>query len=1290
MTNPYKRRFLFFWGTSMALLICVAMSSNVDWARPRFEEMLSKNLGRKVALGRLSWNFTFNGLAISTSRLEILDLDGHSPFLKAGHSEMGLAFSHLLQHELVLQHIVLFKPEIWTVRMSAERWNYSDLFDSFVTTKFINAYDGTVHVRDHSQLAHIIPSYDFQHVQLRFVNSRFRHAWPFFLSGELRHDNYTSTVSLSALGSGPNKDWKLNHYKFTVTGKKLNASDIASLIRFNTPVSGVIDLDATGSGSWDSGFTGVAYTNVGNLKFTGPEFIQLPDINTKLATQFSWNDGTINLNNETSHLFLSRNGSLEKPAYGGKLSVKQVALNQIISWLPVKWPFSRPSNSLPETSSSINGQLEVKPDHSVAVSGLTFSSGKSKISADGLLNAPTSGSNFKLSGQNVELADLGDAQLNLGLSTHNHSNTTSKLKLVGKVNFTASIKGNGFGQNAGVSFLDAALLNDSIKTKDLQLQNLTGSVQYENHCLTFHDLSGTVHGDNLKLNGTVQYGARHPNCNLDLSANKINLADLAAIFRLLNLDVPILQKGVLTGTTQDLDIKVRGSNIQVAFTPDLIHYLPAKAAHPADVSGGKILYSNDSIEMKSVDLLLKAGRLQISGVISGLDTDPTLEWCRFRTKNADVSELSSLLSGPFIPTSVRQDFKSYLSLVDLNSLHGKLSLNMALRKITKLNDYNVAGFISFGATSGRLNCFNSMEFSNFWGTVLASEQQLALQDLHGTAGVSPFHLSGTISNYRKPEASWQIDGDSFLALDDALHFLPSNIESKFKATGAFHFRTHLAGDKNNSTIIFSCHTNPSDHLSFSVPPLTLYSPPDKLRLEGSLIISSNSPDQTNHTAKNNIELKNCYLTVDKSVLCATGNYSWQNNEEPGLNFHVWSSEPLSAVTLLAILGHSDTSTSASTTQTPAQGTVYGSIEGNGTLSRLVCKAKSGFSDLTDPQYDLVDANGTVDAPHWIVLNLGRAGVQTIFGAPSSSAVLKFNQTGSDRLKLRSASVQLTSEDRNGHVWLALNNGLCSIFGGSVHFAGGLDSTDGTVHLGMDASNIDADMVVNTLLTRPHELSGQAALTAVFDSRGSSKQQLIGNLGGHGSFRINNGVVYRFGPLQERLSQFNLLRQGVFGFNLNNLLQTVVPVRNGQFKELSSSFDIQKGVVSFKDLRYNADDMRLWGTGVANLPTDSMQIEIAGRIPRVFPSMIGGPMGKVSRTMTLQNFFDVVTMHKLESLPSVPVLGDIANDRPRTFSFQITGPLDKPHSISQSIEKTFAWLPSMPNASAHPVPALSVP
>jgi hypothetical protein len=77
-------------------------------------------------------------------------------------------------------------------------------------------------------------------------------------------------------------------------------------------------------------------------------------------------------------------------------------------------------------------------------------------------------------------------------------------------------------------------------------------------------------------------------------------------------------------------------------------------------------------------------------------------------------------------------------------------------------------------------------------------------------------------------------------------------------------------------------------------------------------------------------------------------------------------------------------------------------------------------------------------------------------------------------------------------------------------------------------------------------------------------------------------------------------------------------------------------------------------------------------------------------MTLQNFFDVVTMHKLESLPSVPVLGDIANDRPRTFSFQISSPLDKPHAISQSIEKSFAWLPSMPNASAHPLPELSIP
>ena len=116
-------------------------------------------------------------------------------------------------------------------------------------------------------------------------------------------------------------------------------------------------------------------------------------------------------------------------------------------------------------------------------------------------------------------------------------------------------------------------------------------------------------------------------------------------------------------------------------------------------------------------------------------------------------------------------------------------------------------------------------------------------------------------------------------------------------------------------------------------------------------------------------------------------------------------------------------------------------------------------------------------------------------------------------------------------------------------------------------------------------------------------------------------------------------------------------------------------------------MRLWGAGVASLTDNELVVDIAGKIPRVQKSMIGGAVGSVSRKMTLQRAMHLVTFGKLENLPSLPLIGSIASDKPRTFTFKITAPLDNPDVVAKSIMKTFKWLPNKPAATAHPVPGI---
>ena len=257
----------------------------------------------------------------------------------------------------------------------------------------------------------------------------------------------------------------------------------------------------------------------------------------------------------------------------------------------------------------------------------------------------------------------------------------------------------------------------------------------------------------------------------------------------------------------------------------------------------------------------------------------------------------------------------------------------------------------------------------------------------------------------------------------------------------------------------------------------------------------------------------------------------------------------------------------------------------------------------------------------------------------------------------------------------------------MELGGWMELVKHRVHLNAKFSKVDSSQIVGQMLGHSGEIMGYADASIVLDSQGVDYDALIRNLDGHGDIEIASGRVTRFGQLQEKLTQANLLQQGVFGFNLNNLLQSVVPVRTGYFKDLHGRFDIADGLLSIKDVRFNGEDMRLRAAGTVNLPLNTIAVEVAGNLPRVSSSLIGGPLGQVSREFTLQKLMRVITMNKLENLPPVPALGDIASDRPRAFTFRVATTMDRPQAIAHSIEKSFRWLPNQMNASAHPIPGL---
>ena len=112
-------------------------------------------------------------------------------------------------------------------------------------------------------------------------------------------------------------------------------------------------------------------------------------------------------------------------------------------------------------------------------------------------------------------------------------------------------------------------------------------------------------------------------------------------------------------------------------------------------------------------------------------------------------------------------------------------------------------------------------------------------------------------------------------------------------------------------------------------------------------------------------------------------------------------------------------------------------------------------------------------------------------------------------------------------------------------------------------------------------------------------------------------------------QVNLLHQGIAGFNVNNLLQSVVPAKKSYFSSIDGTFGLDDEVLTVRRLLYDGQDLKFSAAGKANLALHSLEMEIAGVMPHVSTSVIGGPLGELSREITVQKLLDSLTLHKLD-------------------------------------------------------------
>ncbi len=225
-----------------------------------------------------------------------------------------------------------------------------------------------------------------------------------------------------------------------------------------------------------------------------------------------------------------------------------------------------------------------------------------------------------------------------------------------------------------------------------------------------------------------------------------------------------------------------------------------------------------------------------------------------------------------------------------------------------------------------------------------------------------------------------------------------------------------------------------------------------------------------------------------------------------------------------------------------------------------------------------------------------------------------------------------------------------------------------------AQEVEANAASTTLLNLPNEVYGKLSGSAQFETFGNTMDELIKNSNGFANFEISKGRLVRLGSLEYLLRAFNLIKSGIGGLNLNNILDLIVPQKTGYFEKITGSLLVKNGIISANEFITQGENLSLAISGTVNMANSQSKVKIGGKMSKKITGLLG-PLGSIS----INTFTDFIPQlgfipssdegfsAVLPILKKVPILG-LEGGKYREFYVIIDGDLYDPSSV-----KKFKWV-----------------
>ena len=255
--------------------------------------------------------------------------------------------------------------------------------------------------------------------------------------------------------------------------------------------------------------------------------------------------------------------------------------------------------------------------------------------------------------------------------------------------------------------------------------------------------------------------------------------------------------------------------------------------------------------------------------------------------------------------------------------------------------------------------------------------------------------------------------------------------------------------------------------------------------------------------------------------------------------------------------------------------------------------------------------------------------------------------------------------------LRIDDSYLGIAGGLFKGKGSYNFDSKAVDVSANFINCDVNDLTKAFFNLSGEIYGSASGNFTLSMKDYTPVDYVEKINASADFDISNGKMPRLGSIEYLLRASNLIRSGIFGLTLNNVIEVLKPYRQGDFNKISGNFKIKNASINDLKIYSQGDSLSTYTSGTYSIASGISDIEILGKLSKKVSNLLG-PIGNASvssvlKAITRNKSDEVLKSEIMKNVNKIPLIG-LDSGEYRLFNVKLQGEFSKSDAV-----KSFMWL-----------------